>query len=451
MFCSKFCNFYKSHNYHLRNHFVFARSHSTNIKSLPFKITRQKAQELLMPNNNLMEENIVNKSALVIRKTDPIKECFIPFHSADLRNIRSNYVGKYGIDRIEYYWTVEYNAALKMSMPVQNSRTVTDWYRVSGTLYETEYPFGMTKWSQIYAGFVYPRIIIEEILPITSTDNLKPLIKEMVEFEGTIKIVYPHEMNMSYALEKISGRLYDMEKNRVSEYLLKKYNADRSEILTLDVNLHESNITLHSYYVPAYIYQVDVGYLQKYKVINAYTGDVYGNKIHSAIKMALFGASFGGVTTFLFTALTRPYVFPLHLAFRIIIGSSVSGIISGVFTKFYNRYRHNNIVNQIHDDKKNNFDYMETEDDIERRKFSSFINKNLEYETHNGLFLPVDKLKLLQLDPNEKITLDILKSAYFKQIKKWHPDTHSNKNVAEKMSVQINLAYEELRRIISKQ
>ena len=416
------------------------------IKTLPFKIDKTRANELFVSENSLFEHSPKKSSALFVQQSNPIKECFVPFHSVGLDNIMSTYVGQYGIDRIETYTTIM--IINKVALPVQQTRIVTDWHRVSGTIYSTSYPFG-TKWSQIYAGFIYPRTIMEKALATNDVDDLCNLTKEMTISGETKRIVYPHEMNISFALEKINGRLHNVEKKRIKKYLRNKYNADRAEIFTLDVNLDKANISFHSYYIPAYVYQSELSSRTlKYKVINAYNGNILENKIYSIVKTALFGAGLGGLVTFAFGMATRPYLIPIELAFRVILGSSCSGFLFGAITEWYNLSNDNDNIKQMDDDQKNNTEYIETDDDTQRRKYSAFINENMDYDMVNGFCLPIDKLKLLQLDRNDRVTLDTLKNAYYVQIKKWHPDTHSNKQIAEKMTVQINLAYEELKKII---
>jgi hypothetical protein len=52
------------------------------------------------------------------------------------------------------------------------SRTVTDWYSISGSICPIDYPLG-TKKTQIYAGFEYPRRYIENALESTDLSYLK--------------------------------------------------------------------------------------------------------------------------------------------------------------------------------------------------------------------------------------------------------------------------------------
>lgn len=67
--------------------------------------------------------------------------------------------------------------------------------------------------------------------------------------------------------------------------------------------------------------------------------------------------------------------------------------------------------------------------------------------------LPIDKCKMLGLNPDESITMEMVKTAYHAKLKKWHPDFFSeqaSKKQAEEMTKQLNEAYKELTTIFSK-
>lgn len=411
------------------------------LKALPFKITRQQANNIFITQPNFLEPSN-NISGLIVSNGDPVKECLIPFHSADINNIYSSYVAEYGIDRTEYYWVPVYDG--KRIRIQQQSRVVTDWYRVSGNIYATNYAFG-EKWSQIYAGFVYPRILIEDILPLTSTDQLQNLTKDMLMTGSGKRTVYPHEMTMALALEKINSHLQEKEDKRVRKYLLRKHSADHVKILTLDMNLQDADIKLYSYFVPAYIYQSALTDMSKYKIVNGFTGELKQNRIYSILKSTVLGSTLGAVAS-LGLIMTNPYLIPVQILGRIIICSSVTGMISGLTAKYRNLRNDNNYKCQKETDQTANTEYIETEDDITRRKFTASINE--ESVIKNNIVWSaslIDKLRLLQLNPDYDITLDVLHTAFHKQMKKWHPDLHINKkNIAEEMSKQITEAYREL-------
>lgn len=416
-----------------------------NNLTLPFKIDRIKANSIFASDYHFLEEQPSNRKALVIQKKDPVTECFVPFHSASLFNIMSTFVGKYGIDRIEYYYTTEYNASTKSTRTVMRHRVVTDWYRVSGSTGMISYPFG-TNWSQIYAGFVYPRVLVEQVLLINDKDTLMKFNKELI---GQ-KIVYPHEMNIAFALEKINGRLRDVEEERIRRYIKNKYSADHAIVTTFDVNLDEATINLHSYHMPAYIFESNSSGLHNYKIINGFTGNIHSNRIYSFIRSAFLGAGVGGIITIGLSIASRPYLVPLEIATHVLFGTTITGVISGLFSNLLNHWNKDKYRLQLESDTQYNTEYIETDNDISRRKFAADINNQFEFVTKNNHRLPIDKLKLLQLESEQNITLVKLRQAYLVQIKKWHPDIHPNKKVADIMTKQINEAYSELKKILMK-
>ena len=75
------------------------RRYATTLNGLPFKITRQQANETLVNHHRFLEQSTKNTKAtgIVLYKGDPLKQCFIPFHSASVEDLSSSYVGQYGI------------------------------------------------------------------------------------------------------------------------------------------------------------------------------------------------------------------------------------------------------------------------------------------------------------------------------------------------------------------
>lgn len=66
--------------------------------------------------------------------------------------------------------------------------------------------------------------------------------------------------------------------------------------------------------------------------------------------------------------------------------------------------------------------------------------------------LPFDKCKLLGLDPTKIITLSQLKTAYYREIKKFHPDVYNgDKIIGENITKNINEAYKILEKLIKEQ
>lgn len=427
----------------------------TTSSSLPFKITRRDADQRFANHRQFLAVNNAGDSggALTVYKSDPIKACFVPFHSAQVGRLHSSFSARYGIDRTEYYLDTETSADGKTTNTVLKSRTVTDWYSCSGVLPNIDYPFG-TPHTQIYADFEYPRSLVEDALQSTEVIYAKPITAEMLAFDGSQKVVYSHEMNMSNALEKLSARVYDLENDRAYRYIKKKYRADHVNIQSLDVHLNDADIQLFSYHMPAYIYKTTVAKLTSYKIMNAHTGEIHGNKIYSLAKTSAFGASIGGLLTLIGVVVTaNPYVRAGQIILRVAIGSSLSGAFSAMWAHLHNQSNNFSFIHEIKKEAKENAKYPESDDDKARREFATDMNQDADYTapTEDDIRLPIDKCKLLGLNPKEKISLEMVKTAYHSKIKKWHPDFFNDQNSkkrAEAMTQQLNDAYKELSDIL---
>lgn len=426
-----------------------SRRHYSVPHTLPFKINRETANKMFIEKRSFLEPGIKNSTAVSISVSDPVKECFIPVHAAGFKNVVSDFVCKYGIDRTEFHTIWIYNSSTKTTHPHIVPVTVTDWYDAIGKLKSISYPFG-TKWSQIYAGFDYPRHIIETVSTIEKDHlgYLQPLAKEMLQGDTSKRIVYPHEMNIGFALEKINAKLRDTEKDRVYSYVKNKYKADHVKIINCDVKMENVEIDLHSFYIPMYIFNSDFYELSKYHAINAFTGDSMTNNIYSVVKSAIMGAGIGGFLGLGFAALSRPYLLPVEIAVRILLTSGATSAFAAILAKFRNVDNNKKYSMQMQNDAKLNFEYKPDPDDLARREFTRIINETFEYVVKNRQRFPADKLKLLGLDTETEITPETIKMAYYREIKRWHPDTNPNKDIAQLMTCQIISAKKELDQIV---
>jgi hypothetical protein len=440
-----------------RSNVHLSRRYKSDLTGLPFKVTRSEANEKMVKHRGFLEASNDGSAstALSISKGDPVKECFVPFHSASI-NVHSSFAGQYGMDRTEYYWTSETypdGSGTIQTRMVQQSRIVTDWYRCSGTLSSAYYPLG-TLSTQIYAGFEFPRTVIETALQTHLVAQCKPLTQEMLQFGGTKKTVYPHEMNMAYALEKLFSRVHDLEHHRAEQYIPRHFNADHARIDSLDVHFDQAEIELFSYHVPAYIYSTTVNDLLRYKVVNGHSGDIHGNKIYSVLKSSLFGAGVGSILTYAFTAVTRPFLLVPQVLFRVVLGASTSGLLSGSMAKLFNTRQESNFTSTTKSELDSNAHFEMSDEDIQRRKLAAEMNAGSDYRVNKrNLSLPVDKCKILGLNPENDISLEMVKEAYHMQIKKWHPDFFgsrdaNSKKIAEAISKQLNDAHKGLSDIL---
>jgi len=409
----------------------------STVSALPFVISLNKANEIFVKHHRFLESTPHQSKStnLTLFTESPIKQCYLPFHSIDIKNLKSSYEGYYGHDRVEYYTILVYNSATKSMYPQTHSRIVTDWYRTTGLIKETNYPLG-TNETQIYAGFKYPRSYVESCLRTRDIIKIRPLSKEM-----TINtIVDPFEMTLAYSINKILENLYQLEKERIEQYLISHHHCDRSKVNTIDIHLEQAEVSLYSYYMPTYIYSYIIHNLTFYKFLNAYNGIIQGQKVYSIWKSALLGSSIGLIGGFL---TYNPYLSIPLLLLRLSLMASITALPTGLLAYFNSKFINKSHSDTSHHEKKNNDQYFLTEDDIKLRQFSSSFISHINVSS--------DYAQLLGLDTTKEITLKELKEAYFKQLKKWHPDSYqgSNPELATMMTVKINDAYHHLLKQLS--
>lgn len=431
---------------------VEKRKMATLLKALPFKLSREEADKLFARNASIFSEGkgIGKLAGLVTFQGDPISTGYLPFHSAAVWNLSAIYDAEYGINEVRYRTVTKY---------VDNKPTVVvepyihiNWFSVAGELPPTAYPLG-TPQTQIYAGFDLPRTIVENALQTCDILKAKNLTEEKLTHEGKQVRVFPHEMNMSYALEHLSSRLYHLERDRAESFLLSKHRADHIRIRAFETRLDKAEFTLHSYYVAAYIYEKKSGSYTSHSVLNAYNGYVSGNHILSVANTSLAGAIVGAAAG-IALGLSTPYALPAQLLYRMAIGSSLSAAFSAVYAYWHNASLDFDFI-ETKKEQNENHRFPESGDDINRREYAANANRGHEY-THNAFYktdLPKTKCELLGLDPTKAITPEQIDAAYKKQMRKWHPDLFRSKNAdsqryAEEMSKQINIARDELNSIL---
>lgn len=389
----------------------YLSSENTLVQTLPFMIDKNEAYDRFVTDIKFMED-IYHRD----KSKNLVEECFIPFHSASIHNVTTNYTVVYG--------------------KYQSNTTI--WNEISGTTEPISYPFGH-RWSQIYAGFSHPRNIIEEGLVDIYLDPFVPLTHQMVHSD-TKRTVYPHEMNISFAHELMNDKLSDVEYKRLIYHITKKYDAHTVRIIKSDTNY--SDISFCSYYIPAYIYKNSMDDYVKYKIVNGYTGIISSNYILSKVKSMWVGAWIGGLLSFI---ISPPIYSQSFIA--MIMCSCASMLVSGNIANYYNKLIYRKIQRPTYKESLYNNLYVETCDDINRRDFATRINQTIyhQYTTHHhNTCLSMDGLELFQLDTIKTPTKTQLKNAYHTQIKRWHPDVHPDKETAIKMTIKLNLAYDEL-------
>ncbi len=418
----------------------YLHSHSQKI---PFKISRQDANAKFANAESFFESRPLSVQApstsVVISKKDPVKECFLPFYTANIAHLKSRFIGEYGRDRyVTTYMTISNGKSVSI-VPI--TTVVTDWYSTSGTLKATDYPVG-THETQLYGDFLYPRQIIEKAL---NSNQLEDYLQAQPSHLSQSQLTYPHRMRGEFAMEKINSRIYELEMKRALSHILSHHGADRSRVTSLNVQLSSARIQLMDYHVPSYIWETDAGSL---KIIHGHNGHLDGDRRLSAFRTALFGTGVAGFLGLVgLRVLGGPVLSSLHLAGTLIAG----GVSSGLFSQFYNSIKTSSNQSQIADDLKRNEEYIETEEDRHRRQRVKESNTEWESISQNQVQLPIDQCRILNLDPTTSlITLQMVKEAYHCEIKKWHPDVYQgDRHLAQSMSIQINSAYNNLHKLLN--
>lgn len=415
---------------------LFIRRFSQKVTGLPFQIDRSQAIKILIGSKNIFEKgNTIESIESLDWKSDPITKTYIPFHSANIFNLTSSYVAEYGIDRTEYYTYLAYNHQLKTFMPQTGSRTVTDWYSVSGITNPIDYPFGTLE-TQIYAGFKYSRKNIESAL---RTNDVTAISNCMISENTSVDT---HNMHLSFAVEKIIVSLNKFEENNIKKFIKEKSGADSVKIKELNMHLNTAHIELKSYHIPAFIYTYKIDDSVFYKFVNGYNGKTEGDKLYSPVKV---GTAIGTIgTVFGIIANIGLSLAPQALLLRIVLLGISIGIPSGFITSIYSKYTHNKKYDEINKEKEYNNTSFNDENDTGKKYESNDSHDDTKLSKLSKLY---DECRLLGLNNMNDITIDQLKKARAREIKKWHPDVYKNNSgeineeLANNMTKRINDAY----------
>lgn len=389
------------------------RSFST-IKGLPFKLTSAAANASIAKSKSILSVKPHANSELLsghsATTSTALTACFLPFHSASVANLISNYVVNVETDRLESYPATQLiNGKLET---VMQTRTVTDTKLYQGQLPATSYPLG-TPDTQIYAGFTYPADLVESACQTEDVLKGQIITEEMIYNDGEKRIVHEHEMHKAYALEKLNHRLKQLEENRVKKYILRKHGGDRVNILSL--NILQSKIDLHSYHVAAYIYTQHTGKYTSHTVMNGYNGQFDGNNILSMKKTSLAGGLVGAVAG-LALGLAAPTSLPALILLRVALGSSMSAMFSALYARWHNAtldYSFQETQKAAEDNKR----FPDSESDIIMRKAAENANTGPQYTYDKARKTPVlvaevvEPSRLTNL-PESAMTVQKLESKY---------------------------------------
>lgn len=440
---------------------------------LPFKISRKQANDTILQNKRWFEESeTVNKTSLIVYDDRVnIKECYIPFHGVDIKNLSSSFSGSIGRDRSEFYTYYVYNHKTKCNQPVIGVRTVTDWYDIPVShLGPIDYPFGL-QCTQVYAGFEYPKDEIKEALMTSSPSSVVDITtlkdSDLVDEKGNKRIVKPHEMTISYAIETIFLALHKNETERAMKYALKLHSADHVQIENLVIHLEKAKIVLKSYHYPAFIHSYHQNNIPLVKIVNGYNGSFGGEYALSTTKLFFFGGLIGFGAAIPFAS--APAISTALFAGRLAAGSMIGGILSAIYARYRHVIRRNSSDKRHQERKSHNATFQPTDDDIKRQTTAEEFNEDMhhnssrnhnndsgsqehihndseKYQKERSRRTTIDQrtrecLILLGLPPNILPTKKELSHAYHLMIKKWHPDTYNGDKIfATNMTVKISEA-----------
>jgi hypothetical protein len=392
----------------LTKRFINTNNYNYNEKALPFKIDRNSAITKFEANKNFLESTFTNHNNHITFDNDPIKETFVPFYGANVKNVYAVYSGEYGHDRTEIYVYYMYNAATKTMTPYIGTRTVTDWYKCSGETNTTDYLFGK-KELQFYAGFKYPIENINMVLQMDDVIKIEEITTSMLTaYNGMSRQMDQHEMSEKNITNKITNKIIEYEQIRAEKNIIKKYKSDHARINKIKLYYINDNFELIKYYLPLYVYSYNTENNTYYKFLNAYNGNYTGQFIPSFTKTTLFGISLGTVGSVInILMLVNPLMTTYSFVMRFMIGSTIGGITSAAFAKLYPKYRNWRYSIEIENERKNN----------EKTLISISCNDNCKS-------IPIDvyeNLKKLGLDTIDLSILDEVKinEAFVNKLKEY--------------------------------
>lgn len=401
---------------------IFRQFSSRAVDGLPFQYTSEQAIELLQSNKSIFDTTThqSHSSSSLIPYRQQWKSLYLPFHSVDVRDLKSSYIGEYGMDRQETQWV--YVSTGKGGYWTTEEVTVTDWYRCQGSMPCTSYPFGSTLETQVYAGFEYPREFLERALQMSDVHKIRRLINT----ELHPHLVQPFTMKVKMALSLIVSRLHKLECQRAKMYIKKVHRADHGRINTLDVHLDHAAVDWISFHLPCWLYENRQGNLSLYQFINGYNGRIDGQPMLSWWKAGTAGALGGALWSVLFNS--GRFFIP---------GALLPGMLVAGVTKLYVHWKyHQGQVTQSNETLRNaNFETCSIDEQLSDTEIIS---------TNKHVRLNSELACLLGLSEQEDVTMLQVKTAYHQKLKQYHPDVYKGKNTefASLMTKQLNTAYQ---------
>lgn len=432
----------KCAQYFLRN-----RTFATSVEGLPFCVTREQVSQKLLSSRHIMEPvvpqrpGIGSQKALAISLHDPISARFLPFHAANIQGLTSSVDAEYGVDRLESYPAVVGSNPVRVEM---RTRVVTDWYKVARfTLPKKDYPF---YWQamQVYAGYKYPRQLVEEALGSTAVVDNRALTRSEVENDGCTT-VDPFECKTRLAQSHQEQMLFKLESSRARDLIMKRYpRASRAHVKWIELHLDRvDSYTWHSFYVPAYVYQPEVNGTSTLRFVHGYTGVVGGRAQWSRSKIAGVAAVVGAIAGAAAVAAELISGMGMLQAAAVSTGGAAAlAMACLVATRAWKqRGERRSRMSELKD---NESRPSLAHDELLRKLLADLTASGASTVGHDDAGpgagtrdakLPVVRLSesdavLLGVPPGSSLTLVHLKLAYLQQLRLWHPDVYTGADAA---------------------
>lgn len=383
---------------------------SNSLNYVPHKFSTEEAAKKFAENDQkrfFAPIQLTQSEALTIH-VNPIKKILIPIFGVNAKIIRTDFDGEEGHDRIDTEWYWE-NNELK-----SRTRIVTDWYNISGTLGPetfSQYESGMN----IYGGFSYDSGPIEEAMGGFDNDvDLREFDAKSLDAET---VVDPFLKRAAIAQETGYDRITSYEKGRAARYIKRKTGADQTRVYSVSITY--GSFKLSSYLLPSYILQyAGVPPL----IMPAFKHDVkiIGPSQLSVTKLMTVSGAAATAISLLFPQVAIP------VRVIMVIASTVTG---GLWAKFGLSVRNSMQQGRIEKEKNNNETVSESISDRNRRMSTEGhgpTSSSSEGNQKSVLDLDPKFFLILDLDPYQPITEEVIREAFNKQIKIFHPDHNQN-------------------------
>lgn len=336
-------------------------------------------------------------SSVTAYQSAPLKATLVPCFVAEAEISHTKYEGEYGEDEEETYTD---------SNGKTQTRTVTDWTSISGTI-------GRCSYSQqdsnmlISASFLRKAAYIEEAFEGYDFPNLCKLKFKKEEIDPNITID-PFAMRGAIAYEKARERIRYKEISR-AEGDIKNRQPGCDHVRVHRTRIYYTSFLISSYLLPCYILQYPNSPPRVMSALT-HTVNITGAAPISSLKSAAAAAAVTAAASFLFPHYT--------IAARL-VAIAVSGAASAFYAKGHLGIRNAMHTRRLQKEREENESVAETWNDLQRLKAtSSEVNHTEVFD----LGLSKEIYETLGLTPGQTITPIVVTEQFNKKILNVHPD-----------------------------